>query len=112
LEQPHTEFDVEVDIEGSIVSAPPDYNSDQLYKSNLTFALFVFLICNLRNQCFLRRVVHSQSIFSIFLLYFLIRCYDRFMYPFYGLYGLLGNIIIIKIIIIIIIIQRQLRRQI
>jgi hypothetical protein len=28
---------VEVGVEKSIVNAPPDYNSDQLFKSNLTF---------------------------------------------------------------------------
>jgi hypothetical protein len=46
-------------VEESIVNAPPDYHSDQLFKSNLTFC--VFLICSLKNQSFLRRVVHSQS---------------------------------------------------
>jgi hypothetical protein len=34
------------------VRAPPDYNSDQL-----TFC--VFLICSLKNQSFLRRIVHQ-----------------------------------------------------
>jgi hypothetical protein len=36
------------------VKAPPDYRSDQLFKSNLTFG--VFLKCSLKNQSFLRRV--------------------------------------------------------
>jgi hypothetical protein len=45
-------FGVEVYVEESIVNAPPDYKSDQLFKSNLTF--FVFLICSLKNQSFLR----------------------------------------------------------
>jgi hypothetical protein len=34
-------FGIEVGIEESIVNAPPDYNSDELFKSNLTFALFL-----------------------------------------------------------------------
>jgi hypothetical protein len=37
------------------VNALPDYNADQLFKSNLTFC--VFLTCNWKNQSFLRRVV-------------------------------------------------------
>jgi hypothetical protein len=41
----------------SIVNAPLDYNSDQQFKSNLTFC--VFLICSLKNQPFLKRVVHE-----------------------------------------------------
>jgi hypothetical protein len=52
-------FGVEVGVEESIVNAPPDYNSDQLFKCNLTFC--VFLIFSLKNQSFLRRMVHSQS---------------------------------------------------
>jgi hypothetical protein len=48
-------FGVEVDVEESIVKAPPDCNSDQLFKSNLIFS--VFLIC--KNLSFLRRVVHQ-----------------------------------------------------
>jgi hypothetical protein len=44
-------FDIEVGAEESIVNAPPDYNSDQLFKSNLTFC--VFLICN-EKSVFLR----------------------------------------------------------
>jgi hypothetical protein len=43
-------------VEESIVNATLDYNSDQ-FKSNLTFC--VFLICSLKNQPFLRRVVHE-----------------------------------------------------
>jgi hypothetical protein len=35
---------------------------DQLFKSYLTFCVFCFLIYTLKNQCVLRRVVHSQSI--------------------------------------------------
>jgi hypothetical protein len=30
-------FGVEVGVEESILNAPPDYNFDQLFKSNLTF---------------------------------------------------------------------------
>jgi hypothetical protein len=45
-------FGVEVRVERSIVNAPPDYKSDQLFKSNLSFC--VFLICSLKNQSFLR----------------------------------------------------------
>jgi hypothetical protein len=37
------------------VNAPPDCNSAQLFKSNLTIC--VFSIFNLKNQSFLRRVV-------------------------------------------------------
>jgi hypothetical protein len=37
------------------VNAPPNYNSDQQFKSNLTFC--VFLIFSLKNQSFLRRVI-------------------------------------------------------
>jgi hypothetical protein len=43
-------FGVEVGVEQSIVNVPPDDNSDQVFKSNLTFCMF--LICNLKNQCF------------------------------------------------------------
>jgi hypothetical protein len=32
-------FGVEVGLEESIVNAPPDYKSDQLFKSNLTFCV-------------------------------------------------------------------------
>jgi hypothetical protein len=39
------------------VNAPTDYNSYQLYKSDLTFC--VFLKCSLKNQPFFRRVVHQ-----------------------------------------------------
>jgi hypothetical protein len=46
-------------VEESIVNAPPDYNFDQLFKSNLAFC--VFLICSLKNQSISQRVVHSQS---------------------------------------------------
>jgi hypothetical protein len=53
---------VEVGVEESIVNAPPNYNSDQLFKSYLNF--YMFLICSLINQSFLRRVVHSQSTFQ------------------------------------------------
>jgi hypothetical protein len=49
-------FGVEVGVEESIVSAPLDYNF--VVKSNLTFC--VFLICSLKNQSFLRRVVHQR----------------------------------------------------
>jgi hypothetical protein len=55
IEYVFLKFGVEVDVEESIVNAPPDYNSDQLFKSNLTFC--VFLICSLKNQSFLKRVV-------------------------------------------------------
>jgi hypothetical protein len=48
-------FGVKVGVEESIVNAPPGYHSDQLFKSNITFC--VFLICTLKNQSFLRRVV-------------------------------------------------------
>jgi hypothetical protein len=37
------------------VNAPPDYNSDQLFKSNLTFCMF--LIGSLKSQSVLRREV-------------------------------------------------------
>jgi hypothetical protein len=40
------------------VNAPPDYNSVQLYKSNLTFC--VVCVFNLQ-LVFLRGMVHSQS---------------------------------------------------
>jgi hypothetical protein len=51
-------FAVEIGVEGSIVDAPPHYNFDQQFTSNLTF--WVFLMCSsLKNQSFLRRLVHQ-----------------------------------------------------
>jgi hypothetical protein len=44
-------FAVKVDVEESIVNGPLDYNCDKLNLTSL-FALFVFLICSLKNQCF------------------------------------------------------------
>jgi hypothetical protein len=44
------QFGIEVGVEELIVNAPPNYNSDQLFESNLTFCMF--LICNLKNQSF------------------------------------------------------------
>jgi hypothetical protein len=40
------------DVEVGVVNAPPDYNSDQLFQSNLTFC--VVSICNLKNQSFFK----------------------------------------------------------
>jgi hypothetical protein len=50
---------VEVGVKESIVNAPSDYNSnsDQLFKSNLPFC--VVLLFSLKNQSFLRRVLHQ-----------------------------------------------------
>jgi hypothetical protein len=53
--------EVEAGVEESIVNAPPDYNSDQLFKSNLTFAVVCVFNLELEKSGFLRRVVHSQS---------------------------------------------------
>jgi hypothetical protein len=48
-------------VEESIVNAPPDYNTDLLFKSNLTFC--VVCVFNLQFEKFVifRRVVYSQS---------------------------------------------------
>jgi hypothetical protein len=43
------------------VSKQPDYNSDQLFKSNLTFCVFMFFDLQFKKLVFLTRVVHSQS---------------------------------------------------
>jgi hypothetical protein len=45
----------------SIVSAPPDYNSDQLFKSNFSFCVVCVFNLQFEESVFLRRVVHSQS---------------------------------------------------
>jgi hypothetical protein len=52
-------FGVEVDVEESIVNAPPDYNSDQLF--NLTFCVIFVFNLEFEKLVFLRQVVHSQS---------------------------------------------------
>jgi hypothetical protein len=54
-------FRVEVGVEESIVNAPPDYNSDQLFKFNLTFCVVCVFNLQFEKSVFLRRVVHSQS---------------------------------------------------
>jgi hypothetical protein len=43
------------------VNAPPDYNSDYLFKSNLTFCVVCVFNLQVEKLVFLRRVVHSQS---------------------------------------------------
>jgi hypothetical protein len=43
-------FGVEVGVEESIVNAPRDYNSDQLFKSNLTFCVVCVLRMNWSNN--------------------------------------------------------------
>jgi hypothetical protein len=43
------------------VNAPPDYNSDQLFKSNLTFCVACVSNLHFEKSVFLKRVVHSQS---------------------------------------------------
>jgi hypothetical protein len=50
LENHHNGCFFKFGVEESIMNAPPDYNSDQLFKSNPTFC--VFLIYNLKTQCF------------------------------------------------------------
>jgi hypothetical protein len=50
-------FRVEVGVEESIVNAPPDYNSDQLFKSNLTFCVVCVFNLQFEKAVFLRRVV-------------------------------------------------------
>jgi hypothetical protein len=61
---------VEVGVEEAIVNAPTDYNSDQLFKSNFIFC--VFLICNLKNQYFYGELLISYlnfiSLFALFVL--------------------------------------------
>jgi hypothetical protein len=52
---------VEVGVEESIVNASPDHNSDQLFKSNLTFCVVCVFNLQFEKSVFLRRVVHSQS---------------------------------------------------
>jgi hypothetical protein len=52
-------FGIQVSVEKSIVNAPPDFNLEQLFKSNLTFC--VFLIMLFEKSVFLKRVVHPQS---------------------------------------------------
>jgi hypothetical protein len=54
-------FGVEVGVEKSIVNAPPDYNSDQLFQSNLIFCVVCVSNLQVEKSVFLRRVVHSQS---------------------------------------------------
>jgi hypothetical protein len=54
-------FGVEVGVEKSIVNAPPDYNSDQLCKSNLTFCVACVSKLQFEKSVFLKRVVRSQS---------------------------------------------------
>jgi hypothetical protein len=57
-------FDVEVGVEESIVNAPPDYNSDQLFKSNLTVCVVcVFnLQFNLKNQWFIHNRLFNAKL--------------------------------------------------
>jgi hypothetical protein len=50
---------VEVGVEKSIVNAPPDYNSDQLFKSNLTFCVVCDFILQFEKSMFFRRVIYS-----------------------------------------------------
>jgi hypothetical protein len=47
-------------VEESIVNAPPDYSSDQLFKSNQFLRVCVFNL-QFKKSVFSRRVVHSQS---------------------------------------------------
>jgi hypothetical protein len=44
-------------VELSIVNAPPDYNSDQLFKSNLTFCIVCVFNLQFEKSVFSRRVV-------------------------------------------------------
>jgi hypothetical protein len=44
------------------MNEPPDYNSDQLFKSNTTFCVVCVFNLQFEKSVFLRRVVHSQSI--------------------------------------------------
>jgi hypothetical protein len=55
-------FGVKVGVEESIVNGPPDYNSDHLFKSNLTFCVVCVFNLQFEKSVFLRRVVHSQSV--------------------------------------------------
>jgi hypothetical protein len=67
-------FGVEVGVEKSIVNVRPDDNSDKVFKSNLTFCLF--LICNLKNQSLLKRVVDQLflNLTSLFALFVFLIC--------------------------------------
>jgi hypothetical protein len=50
---------VEVGVEKSIVNARLDYNSDQLFKSNLTFCVVCDFILQFEKSMFFRRVIYS-----------------------------------------------------
>jgi hypothetical protein len=54
-------FGVEVGVVESIANAQPNYNSDQLLKSNLTFCGVCVVNLQFEKSVFLRRLVHSQS---------------------------------------------------
>jgi hypothetical protein len=54
-------FCIEVGVEESIVNAPPQYNYNQLFKSNPTFCIVCVFNRQFEKSVFLRRVVHSQS---------------------------------------------------
>jgi hypothetical protein len=57
------------------MNAPPDYKSDQLLNLTSLFALFMFLICSLKSQVFLRRVVHQLlNPISLFVLFVFLIC--------------------------------------
>jgi hypothetical protein len=53
-------FDVEVGVEESIGNAPPDYNFDQLFKSNLTFCVFCVFNLQFEKSVFLRRLFNAN----------------------------------------------------
>jgi hypothetical protein len=55
---------VEAGVEESIVNAPPDYNSDQLFKSNLTFCVVCVFNLQFEKSGFLRRVVLFNANFD------------------------------------------------
>jgi hypothetical protein len=57
-----TDVFLNLSLEGSIVNAPSYYNSDQLFKSNLTFSVVCVFNLHFEKSVFFRRVVHSQSI--------------------------------------------------
>jgi hypothetical protein len=67
------QFGVEVGVEESIVNAPPDCNSDQLFKSNFQF-LRVFNM-QFKKSVFLRQVVHQRFKFN--LTFWFLRCLKK-----------------------------------
>jgi hypothetical protein len=53
-------FGVKIGVEESIVNAPPDYKSDQLFKSKLSFCVVFIFNLQFEKLVFLRRLVHSR----------------------------------------------------